>query len=170
MVTPDRTAKLLDFGLAKFHRPEAPAGATAPDTVRRALTEKGTIMGTPGYLAPEQAQGLPADARADVLVSSLDGARGAGHDALLYVLNTSELAGEPWHLMRVVFEADHKLAEAPAARAAFERLLAERDRPARERLYAELERSFLESAVVIPVLRMPVGAPAAVLAGVWLDP
>ncbi|MCC7539733.1 MAG: serine/threonine protein kinase [Deltaproteobacteria bacterium] len=45
---------VLDFGIA---REGASAGA---------LTRVGTIMGTPGYMAPEQAVGQPVDARADV--------------------------------------------------------------------------------------------------------
>jgi serine/threonine-protein kinase len=48
--------KLLDFGLARF-RAGAPTGLeTAPDAV----------LGTAGYMAPEQVRGQPADARADV--------------------------------------------------------------------------------------------------------
>ena len=51
--------KILDFGIAKL----------APDTVRRsssASTLTGILLGTAGYLAPEQIQGRPADGRADL--------------------------------------------------------------------------------------------------------
>ncbi len=52
-VTPDGRVKLTDFGIAHV-------GTTA------ALTQAGTIMGTPGYMAPEQVTGQPVDARADL--------------------------------------------------------------------------------------------------------
>jgi serine/threonine-protein kinase len=50
--------KVLDFGLAKL-REESQEGATAP-------TRTMAIAGTPGYLAPEQLQGKPADSRSDI--------------------------------------------------------------------------------------------------------
>ena len=59
-------AKLLDFGLAKSLGP-APSDSilTAPPT-ETALTEKGAILGTVQYMAPEQLEGRQADARTDI--------------------------------------------------------------------------------------------------------
>jgi serine/threonine-protein kinase len=57
--TSARPIKLLDFGLAKFLSPEA-------DPVKGALTMLGMVMGTPLYMAPEQAAGRAIDARVDV--------------------------------------------------------------------------------------------------------
>jgi eukaryotic-like serine/threonine-protein kinase len=59
--------KLLDFGLAKPVVPGAGDGAvfTAP-TTPQGLTAEGTILGTLQYMAPEQLEGKPADARTDI--------------------------------------------------------------------------------------------------------
>jgi serine/threonine-protein kinase len=56
--------QVLDFGIARF----AVAEGQAPDAAApgRSLTTIGTVMGTPGYMAPEQAMGRPADPRADL--------------------------------------------------------------------------------------------------------
>jgi hypothetical protein len=58
MRTPDGRVKILDFGLA---RPAAPDGHTVTQ-----LTQAGSALGTPGYMAPEQLSGGPVDARTDV--------------------------------------------------------------------------------------------------------
>ncbi len=56
--------QVLDFGIARVQvEGESTNDAAAPG---KALTTVGTIMGTPGYMAPEQAMGQAADARADL--------------------------------------------------------------------------------------------------------
>jgi serine/threonine-protein kinase len=62
------TAKLLDFGLAKTSAPVVSAGglSMAPTTPPGPLTAAGTILGTFQYMAPEQIEGLEADARSDL--------------------------------------------------------------------------------------------------------
>lgn len=52
-----RTAKLLDFGIARV------AAGNDQDVQR---TQAGQVMGTPRYMSPEQAMGLPLDARSDL--------------------------------------------------------------------------------------------------------
>lgn len=64
-LTNDGRAKILDFGLAKFTRPEADLSADAPTL--QVATEAGTVLGTEGYMAPEQVRGKPADQRSDIL-------------------------------------------------------------------------------------------------------
>jgi len=55
----DGQIKVLDFGLA-----QRPARTDAPTSTR--LTEAGSALGTPGYMAPEQLSGKEVDARADI--------------------------------------------------------------------------------------------------------
>ena len=62
-LTPDGRVKLLDFGLAKPAR-ESGDPATSTDSVLS--TEAGRLLGTPTYMAPEQARGKPIDRRVDI--------------------------------------------------------------------------------------------------------
>jgi predicted ATPase/serine/threonine protein kinase len=62
MLTPDGRVKVLDFGIAK--RIDA-VDAAADTQTGAALTLPGLIIGTPGYMSPEQAQGQPLDFRSD---------------------------------------------------------------------------------------------------------
>ncbi len=64
MIRPDGYVKVLDFGLAKLIEPGSPMSvAEAPTKVK---TGSGMIMGTVGYMSPEQARGLTVDARSDI--------------------------------------------------------------------------------------------------------
>jgi serine/threonine-protein kinase len=64
LITRDGTVKLLDFGVAKLLRPTT----DDPDDLTRtaAHTIAGAIVGSPGYMSPEQAAGQPLDIRSDV--------------------------------------------------------------------------------------------------------
>lgn len=57
--------KVLDFGLAKLH-PETGLSAGASGSTLLKATDSGTVLGTVGYMSPEQAQGKEADARSDI--------------------------------------------------------------------------------------------------------
>ena len=62
-LTADGQAKILDFGLAKLTRPDDGDGQTLTRLVE---SEAGTVIGTVGYMAPEQVRGKPTDARSDL--------------------------------------------------------------------------------------------------------
>jgi serine/threonine protein kinase len=65
-------AKLLDFGLAKSMGSDAAATMlTVAPTATSPLTAEGTIVGTFQYMAPEQIEGLQADARTDIFAFGL---------------------------------------------------------------------------------------------------
>jgi serine/threonine protein kinase len=66
-VTPQGVVKVLDFGLAAMAQstPGVSDPANSPTLTLRA-TQAGMIMGTAGYMAPEQASGKPVDRRADI--------------------------------------------------------------------------------------------------------
>jgi eukaryotic-like serine/threonine-protein kinase len=61
----DGRTKILDFGLAKLTAPEA-GDATSTDLGLRDQTGEGVVLGTAGYMSPEQVRGEKADERSDV--------------------------------------------------------------------------------------------------------
>ncbi|MBK7394179.1 MAG: protein kinase [Chloracidobacterium sp.] len=67
-ITKDERVKILDFGLAKLSEPPASAGGQTgnEDATRKALTNPGVVMGTVGYMSPEQVRGSLTDHRSDI--------------------------------------------------------------------------------------------------------
>lgn len=79
MVTRDGRAKILDFGLARY-QPRSSATPEATMTV----TQPGLVMGTVGYMSPEQVTGSPAGAQSDIFSLGI----------ILYEMLTGKLAFE----------------------------------------------------------------------------
>ena len=63
MVLSEDRVKVLDFGIAK---PDDDLGTANTLPANAPITEEGRVIGTPGYMAPEQARGAAVDARTDV--------------------------------------------------------------------------------------------------------
>ena len=86
MVTREGHVKILDFGLAKQRR-------TAPDSTTIDLTDEGVVLGTAGYMSPEQVRGEAADSRSDlfsfgvVLHEMLSGKRAFSGGSSVEVMN-----------------------------------------------------------------------------------
>ena len=121
-LTPEGKVKVLDFGLAKALAPDAGAAdpmSSPTKTIRATLA--GVIMGTAGYMSPEQARGKPVDRRTDVwafgcvLYEMLTGRRMFGGETLTdyaVAVSTEEPAwsalppGSPVELLRLCLQKD----------------------------------------------------------------
>ncbi|HEV8610295.1 MAG TPA: serine/threonine-protein kinase, partial [Thermoanaerobaculia bacterium] len=65
-VTKDGRVKILDFGLAKLKQPEPGTEKETELPTGTMGTEPGVVLGTMGYMSPEQVRGQPADRRSDL--------------------------------------------------------------------------------------------------------
>jgi WD40 repeat protein len=96
-ITPEGRVKVLDFGLAKPTRPRDGIDSSGDDVL---ATEEGRLLGTPTYMAPEQARGKPVDRRVDIwafgclLYECLSATRAFRGDTIADVLS-AVIADEP---------------------------------------------------------------------------
>ena len=127
-VTSDGQVKILDFGLARQTLVFAGEDATASPTIER-HTEPGAVLGTVGYMSPEQVRGEPGDHRSDlfsfgaVLYELVSGRRafqrGTSVETMAAILReeapelTSTASGVSHELTRII---QHCLEKNPAER------------------------------------------------------
>ena len=85
-ITKDGRVKILDFGLAKLTQADGAVGPQTNLPTAPPATEPGMVMGTLGYMSPEQVKGKSADARSDIfsfgaiLYEALSGSRAFHRD------------------------------------------------------------------------------------------
>ena len=129
--------KLLDFGLARLLEAEAPALGSQ---TRTALTQEGTIVGTLQYMAPEQLEGKPTDARTDlfafgaILYEMVTGRRAfdspsqAGIVGAILHAEVPAVASAPPAFARVLCRVSGQEARGPLVLRARRAVAAQRDR------------------------------------------
>ena len=92
-LTTDERVKILDFGLAKLSQPYGDVTGQTDIATRKVHTNPGTVMGTAGYMSPEQVRAGAVDHRSDifsfgaVIYEMLSGQRAFHGDSAIETLN-----------------------------------------------------------------------------------
>ena len=107
-ITPDGKVKVLDFGLAKMHEPDAkPGNLSHSPTLITVASMPGVILGTAPYMSPEQAKGRVVDRRTDifafgcVVYEMLTGRRSFEGEDVTEILGRIVTADPDWNRLPV---------------------------------------------------------------------
>ena len=188
-VRPDGRVKVLDFGLAKAMESittVSPSVSQSPTITTPAATQAGVILGTAGYMSPEQAQRLQVDKRTDiwsfgvVLYEIVTGRRGFSGATTMDVLSNVLRTDPNWStlppetpanvrwLLRHCLQKDRgqRLRDIGDARLLIEDVLAQPQGEPGERAPA----SSLRERLLWTALVMIVAAGAAAVAWTWRGP
>jgi len=189
MLCRDGLIKILDFGLAK---PQGPGGGStalggsrpglsAPEDESLSQTQDGAVAGTPRYMSPEQARGLPVDARSDVysfgiMLLELCTGRTLGRDVpaeLAKALREKPSAEEgPWQSLLEIsagcLYADpaRRYADGAALLSALTQLVHEGERPVAEKPLGPAPSRLRRAVAVVAGLGILAATGAAALLGV----
>ena len=163
-LTNDGRVKILDFGLAKLTQPEGQSGPQTNLPTAAAATEPGVVMGTLGYMSPEQVKGKPADQRSDlfsfgaILYEMLSGVRAFHRDSAAETMSAI-LREEPPDLSATNKSVQPGLER--IVRHCLEKNPEERFYSARDLAFDLEALSGLSGTTAAASVRGPVGAPAA---------
>ena len=161
IVSPAGHITILDFGLAR-DRPGPAGGARGDDTVTVGVTETGVVLGTRGYMAPEQVRAEAVDHRADIFALG----------AVLYELLAGERAftgPSPVETLHAVLAEDPDMSALPASRPALRRIVSRclEKRP-EDRFNSALDVAYALEAVA-PAEDQAIG-PAVHVSTAWRSP
>jgi len=178
MLTKDGIVKILDFGLAKITKTMGGDVSEMP-TAAPLATDAGTVMGTVGYMSPEQAAGRPVDYRSDqfslgtILYEMAAGKKPFQRDTAPQTM-TAIIAEDPEPIASVNprvppplrWIVDRCLAKEPESRYASTTDLARELKSLRDHLSEATSAAVSAGVPAAKARRMPIGAIAAALVAV----